>query len=385
MKTILCICLLAIGTLTIAQTDLTGKFINAQLGLDVQVTKNGDDYLVTLSLGGQSYNGKGLRIGDLVMGTYNYNGNPVAFGVAYLAGQYYFSSEGQDIPIERTQSSAAPSSAPATTPSAAPAPKVAAANGTRKSHPHDGYSFAVPGGWTAQEAGQGFQLSQGDPNSMIVIVPHAYDKNGLRQALLSSAAGEEGVTWLSGPSAYGDNGMCGEVRLSGNGQTISMGAVALVSPHGGGVLVSAIGTPGAYSADLYKLAKSVASSIQFSAPKIAPIAQQWQQKIKGKQLLYLYTGNGLSDKWSYDLCPNGRYVYRSNSSYSSGGYADFSYAGQDGAAGRWRVTARGNEAYLVLQSDNGEVSEFAISARQAGNEIGLNQKRYFLQASQYCE
>jgi hypothetical protein len=128
----------------------------------------------------------------------------------------------------------------------------------------------------------------------------------------------------------------------------------------------------------------VANSVQFLKPVLAPVAVEWQQRIQGKQLLYLYTGNGFSEKASIDLCPSGAFYYTGDGSYKSGGYAQFSYAGQEANEGIWKVWVKNGQPVLVLFFNNNTIAEYALSKRQAGNEIGLNGKRYFIQGTASC-
>lgn len=111
------------------------------------------------------------------------------------------------------------------------------------------------------------------------------------------------------------------------------------------------------------------------------LAKEWTQLIGGRRLLYLYTGNGMADKWYYDLCSNGTYTYGSDNSYSSEG---FSAVTADGASGTWQVQTEGNTAYLVLMPRGESPTARAISFRAQG-EVNLNGKRYFLTKNQSCQ
>lgn len=111
------------------------------------------------------------------------------------------------------------------------------------------------------------------------------------------------------------------------------------------------------------------------------LAGEWTKLIQGRRLLYLYTGNGLADKWYYDLCSSGTYRYSSDNSYSS---QDFSAASADGASGTWRVQTDGNVAYLVLTPRGESPTALAIAHRAQG-EVNLNGRRYFLTKNQSCQ
>ncbi|MDX1906518.1 MAG: hypothetical protein SF053_05730 [Bacteroidia bacterium] len=117
-----------------------------------------------------------------------------------------------------------------------------------------------------------------------------------------------------------------------------------------------------------------------------PAATQWQQRLAGKQLLYLYTGNGYSEKSTLDLCPDGTFTAGGDAHYISTGGGDvFTYSGDDGTRrGTWQIAQQGGSPVLRLSFGQGGVRTFALTSRQASNEIGLDGKRYFVQPSGIC-
>lgn len=112
------------------------------------------------------------------------------------------------------------------------------------------------------------------------------------------------------------------------------------------------------------------------------LEKQWWQRLKGKRLLYLYTGNGYSEKWHYDLCSDGTYAYADDASYTSGG--NFSAITANNATGTWRIVSKGNAVFLLLISNQNGNREFTLSNKQASNEVALNNKRYFLTTNERC-
>ena len=113
------------------------------------------------------------------------------------------------------------------------------------------------------------------------------------------------------------------------------------------------------------------------------IEKQWWRRLTGKRLLYLYTGNGYSEKWHYDLCSDGTYAYADDASYTSGG--NFSAITANNATGTWRIVSRGNAVFLVLNSRQNGNREFRLDNRQASNEVALNNKRYFVTSNERCK
>lgn len=93
----------------------------------------------------------------------------------------------------------------------------------------------------------------------------------------------------------------------------------------------------------------------------------------------------MSDKFSIDLCSNGQFVKKDNTSYLSQTYSDnFTYAGRSGDEGRWDIMTQGATPVLVLRANDGKVFQYPITLRQASNELGLNGMRYFVRASEIC-
>ncbi|MBO0950292.1 hypothetical protein [Fibrella forsythiae] len=114
------------------------------------------------------------------------------------------------------------------------------------------------------------------------------------------------------------------------------------------------------------------------------IAAKVDDLVRGRRLLYLKTGNGLAQKWFYDLCSNGTYLYSDDTSYSSyGGGSDFSAYTRDGGSGTWRVGLEGNVVYLELRPNNGQPSVYELTSGVQG-EINLQGRRYFLTTNQSC-
>ncbi|ARK10326.1 hypothetical protein [Fibrivirga algicola] len=114
------------------------------------------------------------------------------------------------------------------------------------------------------------------------------------------------------------------------------------------------------------------------------IAAQLDGLLRGRRLLFMKTGNGLAQKWFYDLCSNGTYIYSDDTSYSSyGGGGDFSAYTRDGGSGTWRVGLEGNVVYLELRPHNGQPSVYGLSPGEQG-EIHLQGRRYFLTTNQSC-
>lgn len=105
----------------------------------------------------------------------------------------------------------------------------------------------------------------------------------------------------------------------------------------------------------------------------------WTQKLKGRQLIFLETSGGGTQKATINLYPDGRFQYEYSSSYSSGGYADFSYADQDKDQGTWKIVEKGGMVVLAsVSSKSGQKAEMRIQPGASATQVLINGKRFFI-------
>jgi hypothetical protein len=187
------------------------------------------------------------------------------------------------------------------------------------------------GRWQGQMGGQGGSL----PSTLTLRVTG----NALSGTLVFTQNGTSETHYMTGEQS--GNTAAGTVKL--NGQP---GFVFEMQLNGGqlGVVIGYNGQAvlqGQYSRSTGNQAARAAPA-QKQQP-VSGLAKEWTQLIRGRRLLYLYTGNGMADKWYYDLCSNGTYTYGSDNSYSS---QDFSAVSVDDASGTWQVQTEGNTLFL---------------------------------------
>ncbi len=384
------------------ETDhLVGTFSSSETGLSVSCAKTAGGYEGYLALDGKKYPFTGVRLLGMVSGTYSYEGQEVAFTLARLLGIYYVTSDGVSIEVVRTSekpgapvaaarpaaaapSQPSPSPAGAASPAASPA-NVAAATGTLLKDPYGYFSFRAPAGWTGQQEAQGFSLAKPGSAVSFGVSSHGYNSVAEVRAEVYDVQDAASQTNLrASVQPYGSNGLLVRFTGTSQGKQVVIETVSLVSPNGGGVNVTGAGEAAVYSASETKLLQSIAASVSFTKPPVSAADGQWKQRLTGKELVFLQTENGGSLKISMHLCSNGAFSYSSNDSYTSGGYSDFSYAGQDAGSGTWRIASKGGQSVLMLLFSDGRVNEYPLAARQAQNEVSLNGRRYFVQASSSC-
>jgi rRNA maturation protein Rpf1 len=101
----------------------------------------------------------------------------------------------------------------------------------------------------------------------------------------------------------------------------------------------------------------------------------WDEKLSGKQILYLYTHNGFSDKTLINLFKDktfeGTIESVSVSQIGSG-------TTRNSSTGTWKISRLKDIPWLVLTHKGGAIESFQIETRTAKNEINLNEKRFFI-------
>ncbi len=379
-----------------------GTFTSEESGLSVSSAKTADGYAGYLSVGGEKYPFKAVKLLGMLSGTYPYQGAEATFSLARIMGVYYVTGDGVSIVVNRVSEKPAsapaavaapkPVATPATKPAASPATvssgggSVAPATGTAYHDPFGAYHFKSVTGWSCGVEGSSHVLSKSGTTVKLAVGAHGYNSVAeVRNDVVDVNDRNNQLYLKATTQAFGSNGLLIRFTGTSQGQPIVLETITLISPFGGGVNVVGSGAGSAYNQSHTSAVKALAASVTFSKPPVSAAAESWKQKIAGKELLYLNTANGGSSKTSIHLCRNGAFSYHSDESYMSGGSSTFSYASQDNDQGVWRVSSKGSQVVLLLNYRNGSVGEYALTTRQAGNEIGLNGKRYFLQASNQCQ
>lgn len=387
--------LMNFGELLFGQTGtddpLVGYFENTESQLGLTVKKEGKQYSGDFIFQGQSYPFKeGIRFLGVLSASYAYNGNLIPFSLSGSGTEFQVISEGVTIPVtKKSNEPVAPAATPTPKPLTATATssvKVPAASGTTYKDPFGAYTFQLPAGCTAKQTAEGFEINCGMAGIEMTVSSHAYTSTAaVKKDAVDVNDAASGVSLKAKTSDYNSNGVFVRYEGKASGTPVVIESLVLVSPHGGGASVAAKGGTLNYTATVTAIIKSIGNSMQFTKPTVSADAQQWITKLKGKQLLYLYTASGYSEKYSYDLCVNNTFVSAGDNSYTSTGYgSNASGVTSGGGSGTWKIISKGSGSALVLTFNNGEVKSFDITARSASNEVGLNGKRYFIQASTSC-
>lgn len=247
---------------------------------------------------------------------------------------------------------------------------------TRFTSEDGGYSFTAPKGFSTQPGPEGFALANAAKTVVIAVKGHSY---GNFQAFAAEANLErDGLRLVGEPKAFEG----GNYFRTTNGKTlIDTFVVFSTNTPGGAVVIAFSESPNADTS--LQTAAAITESFVFTKPKASPISGQVRNLLAGKHLLYLYTASGYSERKDIVLCSSGTFYQSLNmGGFSPNDVGGPSFGARGGKSGTWSISSTGQK--LVLRFAGGGTTEFQLSARQAGNEIGMNGQRWFVQTQNAC-
>lgn len=374
-------------------TDYSGSYANEDGSVKLIVQPSSGTISGTFIVQGQEYKFTGKIIEGNIHGTYTYMGYPVDLAFGLVEGVYYIESEGYVIEMVKEKKVSISDMAGQTVTTSELgfqnlAGSATPSNGTLHKDPFGHFTFNALSGWTVGEEDGSFGMANPSisQNAAITITPHQYNSAQQLMADIQDVRDENESVYLTSRSQSLSSGqIMTSFDGTAKGQKLQIKSLSLFSPFEGGVSVTAIVVGNEEMEKYFELARSVASSVKFTKPQKSSAAEHWNTLIKGRQLLYMKTEGGFSDKWNYDLCSDGTFYYNSNSSGMSGGASVLSYASQDRNAGTWRVSSMGNKVYLSLYKSDGSVSQMEITASgQSKGQLLLNGKRHFITDNESC-
>ncbi|MEO5858083.1 MAG: hypothetical protein ABIR33_03950 [Pyrinomonadaceae bacterium] len=243
----------------------------------------------------------------------------------------------------------------------------------------DGYSFAAVKGWTNTASGEGFAIV--NPAKTIVIAVKAHSYKDFTAFVADANLERDGLELVGKPQEVRGGHIFRTVKRSPQGIAVVDTAVVFSADSRGVVVVSIADEANAVTG--FNTAAAIANSIEFFQPKVSAVAEKVRSLLAGKRLLYLFTGNGYSERKDVVLCSNGVFYQALDMGGSSAGDVDGpSFAATGGKRGRWSISSNGSK--LMMAFDTAGTVQYALSARQASNEIGMNGQRWFVQNQTVC-
>ena len=239
------------------------------------------------------------------------------------------------------------------------------------------YSFRKPPAWTESSNADGFAYVNAGKTIILAVKRHNYAD--FKAFFADSNLERDGLELLGQPQDIVNGRYFRTVRRGQ--QTAVIDTFVMFSPHGGGVAI--VGITNEPNADAsFKSALALSQSVEFAKPKTSAVAEKVRSALSGKQLTYLYTGNGYSERMDIILCSSGE-AYRSTDmgGFSPNDADGGSFGALSKKAGTWQISA--DSTVLTLTMNNGSFG-YRLTPRQASNEIALNGKRYFVQSQSIC-
>lgn len=242
------------------------------------------------------------------------------------------------------------------------------------------YSFTVPTSWKSSSDTQGFALE--NPGKTVILAIKAHNYKNFAAFAEDANLERDGLELVGKPLEITGGTAFRTTKKTPSG-TIYIGTCVMFSPHGGGVVIVALSNE-ANAATGLESGWNVSQSVRFAKPSTRASAGQSKSALSGKHLLYLYTGNGYSERKDIYLCASGGFYHSTSlggfTPNNSGGGSFGSLASKHGS---WTIS--GDGAKLTLTFQNGRTGEYRITKRQAPNEIGLNGQRFFVTSQNVCE
>ncbi len=239
----------------------------------------------------------------------------------------------------------------------------------------EGYSFAMPRGWKSEKSGDGYAV--GNPERTIVIAVKGHTYANFQAFAAEAHLERDGLTLVGEPKT-----ITGGYHFRTTKDGLIIDTFVVFSPSGGGAMAVAFAKePDAVTA--LNTGGAIANSFVFTKPKVSAAAGQVRNVLAGKHLMFLYTASGYSERKDIYLCSSGTFYQSTNmGGFSPGDVGGPSFGASGGKSGSWAISANGQK--LVLRFQQGGTTEYLLTARGASNEIGMNGRRWFVQAQTVC-
>lgn len=374
------------------QDPYVGQFSSDGDIIRLSLQKEGDQYRGQVTASGVTYPYRANLQEGYLSGTYDYEGYEIVLDFALIEGVYFMESEGMILEMTKSNKSTSGNEAvlSISVPNGQglPEPRSPITPGGKVvKEPTGTFSFQSPANWN-QEQNEGawvFVPEKQDKEVYVIVTPHQYNDYDAIIREIGPYQDAETATNMTGQYRYIDSQLW--VRYTGqtNQQNATVHTLFVPSPFGGGAQLLAIVAGEDTDQEVFRILRGMAQSMRFHKIEESSVARQWRQLLSGKQLLYMNTSGGISDKWSYDLCSDGSFYYQSNTSGMSGGTSVLTYAGQSKNSGSWKIQTEGNQAVLYFYFSDGGASSHRLSAPPNTTQTAhLNDRRYFIQPNNSC-
>ena len=262
-------------------------------------------------------------------------------------------------------------------------------------YPSLGIQFTIPAGWVGQEMEDLFVMGSTTEPGRIIMAQHTVSGKHALQQLLQQGLQVDAGTQLntdSPISSVENDGLAVMLKGVMDYAAVKGYIVGRVQNDQHSILIMAVSSPESFNQNHVALVNQISDSLKFSQPKHSAQAAYFSQQLRNVRLTYIdsyssmdYSGGGISGGYemrkNLDLCAQGHFYYSGYSNLNAGGdnasaYGNYSNTGH----GTWEITGAGQEIYLKLRFNDGDVIEKALTEKDGG--LYLDGGRYYRQDSQ---
>ncbi len=279
--------------------------------------------------------------------------------------------------------------------------------GTKVQSSEAGLSLTIPSGWQGAmpQGVNAFVIQKQGAQDTILVQAEQMDKQSVLSLMNQPITLDQGLSLVpQGRTTEKSGVITGKYSVLGQYANAKGEIQALVGKYG--ISVALIGL-GFSAGEPGKTLSEVVKTIKFEAPRVAhqnqpQVAsgsggQSWSDYMRGRYIVYYYTGSGYHEEDHIWLCSDGSF-YRSNSSGGFGGGASGAFGGK--GAGKWKVTGvmpgegvltlttgpgvfEGNTTFGDWTEERGP-SQASFRLSLQNNKLYLNGTKWFRDANKRC-
>jgi hypothetical protein len=268
-----------------------------------------------------------------------------------------------------------------------------------------GLSLTIPSDWQGAlpQGMNAFVMQKQGAQDTIVVQAEQMDKQSVVSLMNQPITLDQGITLVPrGKTTENSGVVSGKYSVTGQYSNARGEILAVVGKYGVSVALIGLGfSPGEPENTLAALV----STVKFEAPRqarqnqaSAGSSQSWSEYMRGRYIVYYYTGSGYHEEDHIWLCSDGSY-HRSNSSGGFGGGASGAFGGK--ATGKWQVTGvmpgegvltlatgpgvfEGNTTFGDWKEERGP-SQASFRLTLQNNKLHLNGSKWFRDTNQRCQ
>jgi len=378
---------LVIPVKTAAAGGFSGTFVNAE-GEKVVLKQSGSRVTGTIYTGGLSAGVSGRVQGGVFHGqTVLPGGEAFQFAARVSGGGLVVEVEGETEFYRRV--GGAPAADPGAGEKAAPkAPagsgkvpafskKGAVSAGQTYKSPYQGWGFRVPRKWKHTEREGTVMLGSDSEAGLILVQAEAVTDTGklhqgLVEILAKTGSFSEPPPFKTGRVKAGRAVYTEAGGTAADGTRMRVRAVGVIGQKGT-VAILGLTTPGKKFDNIRRRVDSIARSVHFFKPKTSP----GRRFVMGEWFGYSGGSGGGTSRWMA-FCPDGRFFFERESSYSGGAGTDGAWGavGKGKDHGSWKAVGNNVRGTVFVTNPDGSEVEIRYQAKRGSDGVYFDGNLY---------